>query len=105
MPSSVSASQTPAEAGRRIPFGTIAALLGASTLLLHLPFNGRYGFFRDELYFIACGRRLAWGYVDQPPLIAAICRLAVTLTGDSLLGFRIWANLGQAILVVLTAAF
>ena len=40
-----------------------------AALLLHLAFNQGYGIFRDELYFIVCGQRLAWGCVDQPPLI------------------------------------
>jgi hypothetical protein len=30
-----------------------------------------YGYFRDELYYLACALHLDWGYVDQPPLIAA----------------------------------
>jgi len=37
---------------------------------LHLLTANRYGYFRDEMYYLDCGRHLAWGYVDQPPMIA-----------------------------------
>src|SRR6266498_2035276 len=40
----------------------------AVALLVHLLTNGRYGYFRDELYYIACARHLDFGYIDQPPL-------------------------------------
>jgi hypothetical protein len=36
--------------------------------------SGRYGYFVDVLYYLACRYHLAWGYVDQPPLIAWIAR-------------------------------
>ncbi len=45
--------------------------------VLHVATSGRYGYFRDELYFVACAHHLAWGYVDQPPLVA----LAAWLSG------------------------
>ncbi|HEX9112302.1 MAG TPA: hypothetical protein VF845_12550, partial [Terriglobales bacterium] len=42
---------------------------------LHMIFNNRYGYFRDEFDYIICGRHLAWGYVDQPPLVPALSRV------------------------------
>jgi len=49
-----------------------AAVLGLAALALHLWVNGSYGYFRDELYFIVCGRHPGWGYTDQPPLMPLI---------------------------------
>ena len=43
---------------------------GSRQAALHFAGIRHYGFFRDELYYMACGEHLAWGYVDQPPLIA-----------------------------------
>jgi len=40
-------------------------VLGLATLVIHLIFNGGYGIFRDELYFIVCGDQSAWGYVEN----------------------------------------
>lgn len=54
----------------------IAVGLLCAALLLHGATAWRYGYFRDELYFIACSKHLAWGYVDQPPLVAFAAWLA-----------------------------
>ncbi len=75
--------------------------LAGIALLLHFLTSGRYGYFRDELYYIACGRHLAWGYVDQPPLIAVIARLSQTLLGNSLFAIRFFPALAGAAAVFL----
>ncbi len=78
-------------------------VLAAAKLLLHLLTIDRYGVFRDELYYIDCARHLHWGYVDQPPLIAVIARVALWF-GDALWILRLPAVLAGAALVVLAAA-
>ena len=59
----------------------------ALTLLAHLLGNPHYGFFRDELYFIVCGRHPAFGFVDQPPLTPLLAA-ASQLFGHSLFALR-----------------
>jgi hypothetical protein len=76
--------------------------LAAVKLFLHLFTAGRYGIFRDELYYLSCSEHLDWGYVDQPPLIALIAWLARHLFGSSLLGLRLLPAIAGAALVWLT---
>ena len=80
----------------------LAAAAGILTFVLHLAASGGYGYQRDELYFVSCARHLAWGYVDQPPLIAVIARIALGLFGDSLTALRLLPALAGAVTVVLT---
>lgn len=54
--------------------------ISACKLLVHLYAGRHYGYFVDELYYLACSRHLDWGYVDQPPLIAVITWLARSLS-------------------------
>ncbi len=75
---------------------------GAATLVIHLLTNGGYGYFRDELYYIACSQHLAWGYVDQPPLSILLLRLSRILLGDSLHAIRFLPAIASAATVLLT---
>src|SRR6266550_1037839 len=76
----------------------------AVALLVHLLTNGRYGYFRDELYYMACGQHLAFGYVDQPPLSILLIRVSQTLFGDSLFAIRFFPAVASAVIVALTGA-
>ncbi len=78
--------------------------LVVASLLVHLLTNGRYGYFRDELYYIACSRHLALGYVDMAPLCAWLLRLQSSLFGDSLFALRLFPAVASALTVALTGA-
>lgn len=73
-------------------------------LLFHVYFNNRYGYFRDEFDYIACAKHLAWGYVDQPPLIPFLSRISLAVLGDSLRAIRFIPALASSLLVVQAAA-
>ncbi|MGA8578773.1 MAG: glycosyltransferase family 39 protein, partial [Bryobacteraceae bacterium] len=62
-----------------------------------------YGYFIDELYYLACSRHLAWGYVDQPPLIAWITWLVRSVLGESLPAIRFFPAVAGACEVALAA--
>src|ERR1700730_18883806 len=81
-------------------------LLGGLTLLtfvIPLAFYKGYGFFRDELYFIACANHLDWGYVDQPPGVAVIAWASRHILGDNLFAIRFVPCVFAALQVLLTA--
>jgi len=78
----------------------IGAFLALLALLLHAATAWRYGYFRDELYFIACSKHLAWGYVDQPPLVAVAAWFAAP-AGYTLLALRALPILAAALTVYL----
>jgi hypothetical protein len=80
----------------------IVLYLAGAKLLLHLVTAGRYGIFRDELYYLACADHLDWGYVDQPPLIALLAWFSRHVFGSSLLGLRLLPAIAGAALVWLT---
>jgi len=82
----------------------IAGWLALAKLLIHFLTNGQYGYFRDELYFLACGEHLDWGYVDHAPMVAWMAWLSRALLGDSLFAIRFFPAVAVAAKVFLTGA-
>ena len=79
----------------------LALLFAAIKLLLHIATNVweahiGYGYFRDELYYIICGRNLAWGYVDHGPGVALQAKLSLAIFGKSLAGIRMLSAVAGA---------
>jgi hypothetical protein len=75
--------------------------LPAAKLAIQLAAIPGYGYFRDEFYYVACARRLAFGYVDHPPLSVVLLRGVIELFGTSLWALRIVPALAGAATVLL----
>ena len=75
-------------------------IIAIALFALEMALAGRYGFHRDELYFMDSARHLQGGYVDQPILTPLLVRVSLSLFGVSLLGIRLWAALAVAATVV-----
>jgi hypothetical protein len=76
------------------------ALLRVALYLLAAP---HYGYFRDELYYLACGEHPAWGYMDQPPMIAWMAWLLQHTVGTSLYAIRFLPMLADVGAITITA--
>jgi len=75
--------------------------LALGTLLIHFLSNQGYGYFRDELYYIACSKHLAWGFVDQPPFSEFMLAVSGHLLGYSLFALRLLPAVCGALVVLL----
>ncbi|HEV8337406.1 MAG TPA: glycosyltransferase family 39 protein [Candidatus Polarisedimenticolia bacterium] len=84
----------------RLAVGTLG-VLAALKLLLHLAAINHYGYFRDELYYLASTEHLDWGYVDHPPLSIAVLAAVRAAFGDSLAALRIVPVLSGVATIVL----
>jgi len=104
-PSAAPASATPSATAprQRTPWLGIA-LIAAAAFAVEMAVSARYGYVRDELYFLAAGQHLAFGYVDQPPLTPLLARISALAAGNTVVGLRVLPALSLAALVVLTAA-
>ncbi len=85
--------------------GLIVTLIATVKLVVQLYASGHYGYFVDELYYIACSKHLDLGYVDQPPLIALITALERIVLGESLRAIRFLPGLAGVGLIFLTGLF
>jgi hypothetical protein len=81
----------------------IVVAIALAKFVFHCYFNNRYDYFRDEFDYMACGNHLAWGYVDQPPLVPFLIRVCRAILGDSLRSIRFIPALASSLLVVQTA--
>jgi 4-amino-4-deoxy-L-arabinose transferase-like glycosyltransferase len=82
----------------------LAIIVGLAVLklVIHLLTSSNYGYFRDEFYYIAASKHLAFGYVDFPPFIALLTAFVRLTLGDSLLALRFFPGLAGAGVVLLT---
>ena len=80
------------------------ALIALAASGVEMAVSARYGYARDELYFLAAGYHPAFGYVDQPWLTPLLARISAAATGNTLVGLRVLPAAGLAAMVVATAA-
>src|ERR1700726_256211 len=100
----VTSSNSNREPAGFLPGGMlIVVAVALGKLVLHCVFNNRYGYFRDEFDYMTCGDHLAWGYVDQPPLIPFLIHVCRAVLGDSLRSIRFIPALASSLLVAQAA--
>jgi 4-amino-4-deoxy-L-arabinose transferase-like glycosyltransferase len=95
------ASVRPARPQSRLALGGLLGLAGAITLLLVI-FAGGYGYHRDELYFLAAGDHLDWGFADQGPLTPLVAHVMYAIAPGSLTVLRVPSALMAAGTVLMT---
>ncbi len=82
------------------PFDRRVIVVGAVVCAVLLALSTRYGFHRDELYFMECARHLQASYVDQPVLTPLLAWVSLKVFGVSLLALRMWPALAAWATVV-----
>ena len=80
----------------------IAFAIASLKILLYVIAGSNYGYFRDELYFLACADHLAWGYPDHAPLSIFLTWLSRGLFGDQLHAIHLFPTLAGALKIIMT---
>src|SRR5215471_5832609 len=101
VPTITSPPPAPGSASDRVPVP--AWLIAAAFVAVELAVSGRYGFQQDELYFIVAGHHLAFGYVDQPPLVPLLTRVTTGIVGVSPTAVRVIPALASGAAIVMAA--
>ena len=96
---------TPSDSSARVSLWPGVYGVALVYFALHLATATRYGYFRDALYYLACSEHPAFGYVDQPPMIAVLGWFNRHTIGTSLPALLLWPALAGASRIILTAAF
>src|SRR5580658_10785359 len=100
-----STASSPASGSYESWFSTdiaVAYLLAAVAVALQMATNGRYGYFRDELYYLALSHHLDWGYVDLAPMAPLVAYVARTRFGESLHAIRLLPALALGAEILIT---
>jgi len=82
---------------------TAVLMVALVRVVIYLIAAPNYGYFRDEMYYLVCGQHPAWGYMDQPPLIAWIAWVLQHTIGVSLYALRLLPMLADVGCIVITA--
>ena len=98
MASSQSEQASPARRGDILLLAGIALAFA----IAHTLTNGRYGFHRDELQFLADARHLDWGFVAYPPITPLLEHIGLAIFGLSLTWLRIFSVLAQAAVILIS---
>jgi hypothetical protein len=87
---------------RRVDLAPSVLVIAGISVVVHLLFANNYGYFRDELYFMAMSQHPAFGYVDVPPVVPWITLIPRLLTGNALWALHVLSALVCAGIIILT---